>query len=106
MNPYVVETTEDDLLLDVVWNNELDLIRDVLNDYRALDFDVRLAKKKGKSNINHKFSDLDLRLQNINLQNEVLKKYKDSDQDATLINAVITESYRFLTKWLNDGVTE
>lgn len=106
MNPYVVETTEDDLLLDVVLNNELDLIKDVLNDYRALDFDVRLAKKKGRSNINHKFSDLDLRLQNINLQNEVLKKYQESNQDATLINAVITESYRFLTKGLNDGVTE
>ena len=106
MNPYVVETTEEDLLLDVVLNNELDLIKDILNDYRTLDFDVRLAKKKGKSNINHKFTDLDLRLQNINLQNEVLKKYKESNQDATLINAIITESYRFLIKGLNDGVSE
>ena len=106
MNPEIVETTEDDLLLDVVLNNELDLIKDYLEDYRTLDFDVRLAKKKGKANINHNFTDLDLRFQNIVFQNEVLEIYQRSNQDASLMNEIFTESYGLLKKSLSEGVTD
>lgn len=106
MNPEVVETTEEDLLLDVVLNNELDLIKDFLDDYRSLDFDVRLAKKKGKANINHKYIDLDLRFQNLVAQNELLNIYKNSNQDPALMNGVITDSYNLLKKSLSEGVSD
>ena len=106
MNPEVVETTEEDLLLDVVLNNELDLIKDFLDDYRSLDFDVRLAKKKGKANINHKYIDLDLRFQNLVAQNELLNIYKNSNQDPDLMNGVITDSYNLLKKSLSEGVSD
>lgn len=106
MNPEVVETTEEDLLLDVVLNNELDLIKDFLDDYRSLDFDVRLAKKKGKANINHKYIHLDLRFQNLVAQNELLNIYKNSNQDPALMNGVITDSYNLLKKSLSEGVSD
>lgn len=106
MNPVIVETTDDDLLLDVVLNNGLDLIKDYLCDYRSLDFDVRLAKKNGKANINHNFTDLDLRFQNIVAQNEVLNIYKNSNQDAALINGIITDSYGLLKNSLSEGVSD
>lgn len=105
MNPYLVDITDEDLLLDEVLNNELDLIRDFFDDYRCLNFDVRLAKKRKSSYINHDINKLDLRLQNIVMQNEVLNVYKDSDVDAAIVNEIINDSYSLLVKSFSEGVS-
>lgn len=107
MNPYIVAVTADDHLFDSVLNNELDLIKDFINDYSSLEDDINVAKENNTF-IDHDITNLDLRLQNIAIQNEILNIYKKCEVDemtTEIINLAINSNYELLKNSLNEGVS-
>lgn len=106
IDPRILSATYDEVLQDILLNNELDLIKDYLNDFDTLKHDTELSKKENANTINHDFTKLNLRLHNITMQNELVDTYRNGDQDALLMCEIIGDSYKLLLKSLDEGITD